>query len=173
MFSWYHQGQYLHDPSTNPSTTSPSFSSWWLNQAIWKILVKMGSFPPGTDEHKDTLELPPPFVYCNFPSYKLTLSPHLRDYGKNRKHILAIIIFEGWAVGFREGRPPQNLQQNVFGRCPLMGFQKKSWCSLATNSYLNSFNQFLHPKTKMTIEKQPFVQKMYLVLETLICQPAM
>ena len=35
-------------------------ASWWLNQLLWKILVKMGIFPNFRGEHQKIFELPPP-----------------------------------------------------------------------------------------------------------------
>ena len=36
-----------------------SDTSWWLNQPIWKIEVKMGSSSPNRGEHKKYLKPPP------------------------------------------------------------------------------------------------------------------
>ena len=37
-----------------------SLSGWWLNQPIWKILVKLDHFPNFRVENKKYLKLPPP-----------------------------------------------------------------------------------------------------------------
>ena len=42
---------------------SYTYPSWWLNQTIWKILVKMGSSSPNRDEHKKYLKPPPSIIY--------------------------------------------------------------------------------------------------------------
>ena len=36
--------------------SAKDFSSWWLNQPIWNILVKLGSFPQVWGEHKKIFE---------------------------------------------------------------------------------------------------------------------
>ena len=42
-----------------------SFSSWWLNQPLWKIFVKMGIISPNWGEHKKYLK-PQPRKWCSF-----------------------------------------------------------------------------------------------------------
>ena len=37
-------------------------TSWWLNQPLWKTLVKMGSSSPNGGENKEYLKLPPRFI---------------------------------------------------------------------------------------------------------------
>ena len=44
------------------SFTFISFPSWWLNQPLWKILVKMGIFP-NMGENKKTLKPPTGFYF--------------------------------------------------------------------------------------------------------------
>ena len=40
-------------------STKKTPSSWWLNQQLWKIFVKMGIFPKVRGEHKKSLKPPP------------------------------------------------------------------------------------------------------------------
>ena len=45
-------------------------ASWWLNQPIWKILVKVEHFPKFRDEHKKYLKPPPRWPSLNHPRWR-------------------------------------------------------------------------------------------------------
>ena len=64
---FYHGSSYLLHISNSKknrgkmSYANASLSSWWLNQPIWKILVKLGIISPNRDEHKKDLKPPPSY----------------------------------------------------------------------------------------------------------------
>ena len=57
--------------SSNWNWNVENFSSWWLNQPIWKILVKMGSSSPTRGENKKYLKPPPSFTSIKKKSWVL------------------------------------------------------------------------------------------------------
>ena len=65
------------------------FSSWWLNQPIWKICSSNWSISPGKGENKKYLEPPPSFA-C-YPIVSFTLLPS-RTSEKPSKVIHLIIL---------------------------------------------------------------------------------
>ena len=46
FFRVYHTKPLTHPPEFSPRNTPPTSTSWWLNQLIWKIWVKIGSSSP-------------------------------------------------------------------------------------------------------------------------------
>ena len=77
-------GRHESRPSESGKIDVQKFSSWWF-QPIWKILVKLGIFPPNRGEHKKKLKPPPRFccgVHVWFKSRTTTLLKH----GHHRDH---------------------------------------------------------------------------------------
>ena len=79
---WIIGGWSLDPKKKGPGICSVCFSSWWLNQPIWKICSSIWIIAPGIrDENKECLKPPPSSVFLshkNYPSLKLTASLHLK-----------------------------------------------------------------------------------------------
>ena len=59
-----------------------TLTSWWLNQPIWKILVKLEIFPNFRGENKEYLKTPPSWVQPP-PPFRMPVTNRLKDPGSN------------------------------------------------------------------------------------------
>ena len=85
FFRVYHTKPLTHPPEFSPKKhTNPTSTSWWLNQPIWKIWVKIGSsfpifgvkIPKYLSCHHQHPKLP---LFCFLPKSPMFRSPLLRS----------------------------------------------------------------------------------------------